>query len=71
MIALCGFADRIHFASSRRNGALAFKDGSRVNGKAAFRGGSCGFIDRQDAGAFACPFDSNGGTSRRLPSRNI
>jgi hypothetical protein len=36
MVALRGFAERIHIASPRRNGAAAFMDCSSLNGKAAF-----------------------------------
>src|ERR1700732_4319218 len=32
---LCGFADRIHFASPRQNGAAAFMDRSVLNDKSA------------------------------------
>ena len=32
---LRGFADRIHFAATRRNGAAAFMDRSRLDNKAA------------------------------------
>jgi hypothetical protein len=45
--ALRGFADRIHFASPRRNGAAAFMDGSRLNDKAPpFQREAKGFVGR-------------------------
>src|SRR3984893_8403660 len=45
--ALRGFADRIHFASPRPNGAAAFMDGCRLNDKAPpFQREAKGFVGR-------------------------
>src|SRR5580692_8332115 len=44
---LGGFADRIHFASSRQNGAAAFMDRSVLNDKSApFQRKAKGFVSR-------------------------
>src|SRR5258708_1389290 len=44
---LCGFADRIHFASPRQNGAAAFMDRSVLNDKAApLQRKAKGFVSR-------------------------
>ena len=44
---LCGFADRIHFASPRQNGAAAFMDRSVLNDKSApFQRKAKGFVSR-------------------------
>src|SRR5260370_26598336 len=44
---LCGFADRIHFASPRKKGAAAFMDRSVLNDKAApIQRKAKGFVSR-------------------------
>jgi hypothetical protein len=43
---LCGFADRIHFASPRQNGAAAFMDRSVLNDKSALQRKAKGFVSR-------------------------